>query len=148
MNRKDFIEQCGFACLGAIVLSVLNESCTASRQLDVSIDDRNQMQIPLSAFITSSKNNQQQYKRFIVVRNDRLNYPIVVYRLTKKNYTALLLRCSHQYNELNVNGDMLTCPAHGSEFNVKGEVVHGPAEDKLRSFVTSIDAQNLFIHLS
>ncbi|MDM8172931.1 Rieske (2Fe-2S) protein [Olivibacter sp. 47] len=147
MNRKEFMHQCGFACLGVMGLSALTESCAVSRQLDASINDRSQMQVPLSVFITSSKNNRQQFKRYIIVRNDRLNYPIVVYRNAENNYTALLLRCSHQYNELNVNGDLLTCPAHGSEFNAKGEVVHGPAEDKLRSFVTTVDAQNLFIHL-
>lgn len=148
MNRKEFIKQCGFACLGVVSLSALVESCTASRQLNVPINENNRMQVPLSAFIASSKNDQVQYKRYIIVRNDRLNYPIVVFRNTTNDYTALLLRCSHQFNELNVNGDLLTCPAHGSEFNANGEVVHGPAEDKLRSFVTTVDAQNLFIHLA
>src|SRR3546814_159598 len=147
MNRKEFIHQCGSACLGAIGLPVLTVSCMASRRLNAPINSNNQLQVPLAAFVVSSKNNKSQYRRYVIVGNDRLNYPIVVYRNAADDYTALLLRCSHQYNELNVNGDLLSCPAHGSEFNAKGEVLHGPAEDKLRSFMTTTDAQHLFIHL-
>lgn len=142
MNRKDFIRQCGFACLGVTLIG----SCTITKQAQTSIVD-NKLQIPLNAFITSSDNGQPKYKRYIIARHESLNYPIVVYRNTTNDYTALLLRCSHQYNELNVNGELLSCSAHGSEFNTKGEVVTGPAEDKLRSFPITIDAQNLLIHL-
>jgi Rieske Fe-S protein len=147
MNRKEFIQQCGFACLGMVGIPVLAESCNSSRQITAPINNNNQMQLPQSAFIASSPNGRPQYKRYVVVRNERLNYPLVVYRNGADDYTALLLRCSHQYNELNVSGDLLSCPAHGSEFNTKGEVVQGPAERKLRSFVVTMDAQNLFIHL-
>lgn len=146
MNRKDFIRQCGFACLGVAGLSTLIESCTTTKQVQTSIVD-NKLQIPLTAFIASSDNSQEKYKRYVIAHHESLNYPIVVYRNTANDYTALLLRCSHLYNELSVNGELLSCSAHGSEFNTRGEVVTGPAEDKLRSFPVTIDAQNLLIHL-
>lgn len=125
-------------CLGAVSVSAIAESCTPAKQLTVPLTD-NKLTLSLSSF---------KDKRYVVVVNDQLNYPIVVYRHAENDFTALLLRCSHQYNELNVNGDLLTCSAHGSEFNTKGEVVQGPAEMKLRSFSTTIEAQNLIIHLA
>ncbi len=147
MDRKDFIRQCGFACLGAVGASVLVQGCTGTRQINAPVSN-NQLSVALSSFIISRKDSEVKYKRYVVVRNEQLNYPIVVYRNGETDYTALLLRCSHQYNELNVNGELLSCPAHGSEFDNKGNVVNGPADTKLRSFVTTTDNQNLYIQLA
>jgi nitrite reductase/ring-hydroxylating ferredoxin subunit len=147
MDRKYFIKQCGFACLGAVGVSVLAQSCTGSRLINAPIKN-NELLVPLSSFIISSKEGQPQYKRYVVVRNEQLNYPIVVYRNGENDYTPLLLRCSHQYNELNVNGELLTCSAHGSEFDSKGNVVNGPADTKLRTFSVTKDNQNLYIQLA
>jgi Rieske Fe-S protein len=147
MDRKEFLKSCGFACLGAVGVSTLVQSCTAFKHINAPIVN-NQLQVPLSVFLQQSKKEATQYKRYIVVRNEQLNYPLVVYRNSENDYTALLMRCSHQFNELNVNGELLSCPAHGSEFNAKGEVVQGPAEMKLRSFITTADTQNLYIHLA
>lgn len=146
MERKQFITQCGLACLGMTGISLLLQGCTGTKQLAVSLDN-NQLQVPLSSF-HSSKNNANSYKRYVVVQNEQLNYPIVVYRDNENQYTALLLRCSHQYNELNVNGELLSCPAHGSEFDSKGNIVNGPADAKLRSFPVTTDQQHLYIQLA
>ncbi len=146
MDRKNFIRQCGFACLGAISVSVLAPGCAGSRQINAPIRN-DKMELALSSFIIHGKNKKVQYKRYIIARNAQLNYPIVVYRNSENDYTALLLRCSHQYNELNVNGDLLTCPAHGSEFDSKGNVVSGPADTKLRSLPVLIDKENIYIQL-
>jgi Rieske Fe-S protein len=147
MDRKQFIRQCGFACLGATGISILAQSCAGSRQINAPILN-NQLQVALSSFIVSEKEKSVQYKRYIIVRNEQLNYPIVVYRNAENDYTALLLRCSHQYNELNVNGELLSCPAHGSEFDSKGNVVTGPADAQLRSFAVTKDNQHLYIQLA
>lgn len=147
MDRKEFLRSCGFTCVGLISLPALLKSCSAFKQVNAPIIN-NSLQIPLEAFVQKAKNHVPQFRRYVVVRNERLNYPVVVYRNGDNDYTALLLRCSHQFNELNVNGELLTCPAHGSEFNPKGEVVNGPAESGLRSFNTSFDSKNLFIHLA
>lgn len=146
MERKQFIRQCGFACLGATGVSLLLQNCTGTKQLTVRLDN-NQLQVPLSSFAIS-KNKTNGYRRYVVVRNEQLNYPIVVYRNNENEYTALLLRCSHQYNELNVNGELLSCPAHGSEFDSKGNIVSGPADAKLRSFPVTTDLQHLYIQLA
>jgi Rieske Fe-S protein len=147
MNRKQFIRQCGFACLGAAGVSVLATGCSGTKQINAPIvNDR--LQVALSSFIVSKKDKEPRYKRYMVVSNEKLNYPIVVYRNGENDYNALLLRCSHQYNELNVNGDLLSCSAHGSEFDSKGNVVNGPADTMLRSFTVTKDNDNLYIQLS
>jgi nitrite reductase/ring-hydroxylating ferredoxin subunit len=145
MDRKQFVKQCGFACLGAAGLSILAQSCAGTRQIKASVIN-NQLEVPLSSFVVSG-NKTTPFKRYVVVSSEQLNYPIVVYREAENEYTALLLRCSHQYNELNVTGELLTCPAHGSEFDRKGNVINGPADTGLRSFSVTRDNQNLYIQL-
>jgi Rieske Fe-S protein len=147
MDRNEFIKQCGFACLGVIGVSVIAQSCSPAKQLNASVTD-NKLTIPLSAFLLKNKSDAQSYRRYVVARNEQLNYPLVIYRNNEDDYTALLLRCSHQYNELNVNGELLSCPAHGSEFDTRGNVVNGPANEKLRSFSITKDSQHLYIHLA
>ncbi|HEY6502789.1 MAG TPA: Rieske (2Fe-2S) protein [Chitinophagaceae bacterium] len=147
MDRNEFIKQCGFACLGAIGISTIVQSCSPATHLNAFIAD-NRLVIPLSAFELKKRSADQSYRRYIVARNEQLNYPLVVYRDNENDYTALLLRCSHQYNELNVNGELLSCPAHGSEFDTRGNVVNGPANEKLRSFSITKDGQNLYIQLA
>lgn len=148
MNRKTFIQRCGMACLSITGMSTLVSSCASTQSLSLNITNNKDLIVPLSLFVNTNKIDLKEYKKYIVVSNERLNYPIVVYRHSATEYTALLLRCSHQYNELTANGDLLICPAHGSEFNNKGEVVQGPAEDKLRSFPVTVESQKLLIHLA
>jgi Rieske Fe-S protein len=145
MDRKQFVKQCGFACLGAAGFSILAQSCAGTRQINATVIN-NQLEVPLSSFVVSG-NKTTPYKRYVVVSSEQLNYPVVVYREAENEYTALLLRCSHQYNELNVTGEILSCPAHGSEFDRKGNVINGPADTGLRSFPVTRDNQNLYIQL-
>jgi Rieske Fe-S protein len=147
MQRNEFIKQCGFACLGAIGISAIAQSCSPAGQLNATIEN-NRLSVPLSAFVIKKKAGDPSYRRYIVARNEQLNYPLVIYRENENEYTALLLRCSHQYNELNVNGELLSCPAHGSEFDTKGNVINGPANEKLRSFTITKESQHLYIHLA
>lgn len=146
MDRKEFLHRCGFACLGLLGVATTVESCAPTKSITGQLTD-NRLSAPLSSFTRDVKGVPTP-QRYIVVRHEKLNYPIVVYRNMDASYTALLLRCTHQNAELNVNGDLLTCPAHGSEFNPRGEVVQGPASAKLRQFSTTTDAQNLYINLA
>ena len=145
MKRKDFIHDCGFACLGLLGVSALLESCSTTKAVKGQLTDK-RLTIALTEFLVK-KSDQTGYKRYIIVRNEAFNYPIVVYRESDTQYTALLLRCSHQQNELNVSGELLTCPAHGSEFNNRGEVRNGPANTALRTFPVTISNNELFIDL-
>lgn len=145
MNRKEFIKVCGGSCLSLIGLSLLSQSCKGTHYVQAT-SSNNQMQISRTEFV-SIKNNEPSFRKYIVVKTDKLEYPVVVYRNSENSFTALLLRCTHQGIELNVNGDLITCSAHGSEFGKTGEIVTGPAEQKLKSFPVTMDEQNIYLNL-
>ena len=145
MDRKNFIKTCGFACVGGVGMTALLQSCSSAKILAGKIiaDD---LVVPISDFETRNGNNTY-FKKYIVVHNDMLQYPICVYRFTENEYSALWMRCTHQGTELQVFGDKLQCPAHGSEFDKTGIVQNGPADIKLRTFPITIEKDQLKISL-
>jgi len=142
MERKAFLKTCGFACLSTSVLAALLESCNSTKSVSGTID-QSDLVIPTSSF----ESGKDTFKKYIVIHNDLLKYPICVYRFNEKQYTALLMRCTHQGAELQVFGDRLQCPAHGSEFSNKGTVENGPADSNLRTFPVTIQNDQLYISL-
>jgi Rieske Fe-S protein len=145
MDRKDFIKSCGFACMGGAAIVTILQSCAATKTASAKIwgDD---LVVPLTNFETKT-GNETHYKKYVVLQNDLLQYPICVYRVNENEYSALWMRCSHQGAELQVFGDKLQCPAHGSEFDNKGGIQNGPADAKLRTFPVVIDNNQLKISL-
>jgi len=95
MDRKEFIKNCGFACLGG---ATLLQSCSSSKLLSGKIagDD---IIIAVSDFETRNGKNIY-FKKYIVVQNEILQYPICIYRKNESEYTALWMRCTHQGTEL------------------------------------------------
>jgi cytochrome b6-f complex iron-sulfur subunit len=83
----------------------------------------------------------------VLIRNERFNFPICVYKLDENNYTALLMECTHRSCELQPQGTYLICPCHGSEFNNKGVVQNPPAEQNLRTFKITTDNEHIYIQL-
>jgi Rieske Fe-S protein len=83
-----------------------------------------------------------------VLLHPERGFPIVVYRLNATEYSALLMKCTHQGQELNANGDQLSCPAHGSEFDNRGRVLEGPAEAPLTSYKTRIENGQIYIQMA
>ena len=123
MNRKQFIATCACGLLAG---------CAGTKYLTAPIEG-DSLVVPAEAFLE---------KKYIVVENDQLEYPICLYRFSETEYSALLMKCTHQGTELQVFGDRLQCPAHGSEFTNTGKVQNGPADRPLRTFkVTAIDQQ-------
>lgn len=145
MHRKDFIKSCGFACLGSAAIGTILQGCTSSKIIGGNISG-DELIIPVSDFETSA-GNEKHFKKYIVLQNEILQYPICVYRHNENEYSALWMRCTHQGAELQVFGDKLQCPAHGSEFGNKGDVQNGPAENKLRTFPVTIVQNQLKISL-
>lgn len=145
MDRKDFIKTCGFACMGSIGMGTALQACSTTKQVRGKIagDD---LVIPVSSFETKNGNNTY-FKKYIVVHNDILQYPICIYRFDEHTYSALWMRCTHQGTELQVFGDRLQCPAHGSEFDNKGTAQNGPADVKLRTFPVILEKDQLKISL-
>ncbi len=145
MDRKYFIHTCCRACLGYVAVTTTIQSCTSAKILTrtISADD---MIIPTSDFLIKTSKGQK-FRKFILVQNELLRYPICVFRQDENNYTALWMRCTHQGTELQVFGDVLQCPAHGSEFSKDGNFNNGPATKPLRSFPIIIEPHQIKISL-
>ena len=94
-----------------------------------------------------SKKGVADFRSFIIVRNDALQYPICVFRIGDSEYRALWMQCTHQGAELQASGEFLQCPAHGSEFSNNGTITNGPADRDLRSFPVTVTNNELFIDL-
>ncbi len=145
MNRKDFLKTCGFGCLATITGISLLQSCSSSQVLSKEIKGSDIL-LPIADFETTS-NGKTEYKKYLIIQNEILQFPICVYRFNETEYKALLMKCTHQGAELQVYGDKLQCAAHGSEFSNIGTVESGPANTDLRNFPITIENNILKISL-
>lgn len=145
MNRKDFLKTCGFGCLATITGISLLQSCSSSQVLSKEIKGSDIL-LPISDFETTS-NGRTEFKKYVIIQNEILQFPICVYRFNENEYKALLMKCTHQGAELQVYGDKLQCAAHGSEFSNIGTVESGPANTDLRNFPITIENNILKISL-
>ena len=145
MNRKDFIKTCGFGCVGALALGSVLQSCASVKMVDGIIDGENIL-VNLSEFEVIKK-QEKTFRKYIVVHNNQLQYPITLYRINENEYSALWMKCTHQGNELTAFGDKLQCAAHGSEFDKFGKATRGPAENSLRTFNVINENKQLKISL-
>jgi nitrite reductase/ring-hydroxylating ferredoxin subunit len=145
MNRRNFIKDSCSACLSVTVFASLVSSCTSTKYIPGKIG-KDGLTISKDDFSIKQKGGTA-YSSFIIVRNDALQFPICVYRLSGQEYSALWMKCAHQGVELQAAGDMLQCPAHGSEFNNRGKVTNGPANANLRTFPVLVNGNELFIDL-
>lgn len=146
MKRNKFLKICGLGCLGLVSGTLLLESCAGVNYVTGTLNNEF-LEFPTAEF-EIEKDNETHFRKYIVVDNSNLKFPICVYRNSKSDYTALLMRCTHQGNELQVFGDRLQCPAHGSEFTKSGVVQNGPAEANLRTFPIQINQDTLTLNLS
>lgn len=142
MERKEFIKTCGFACLGGLFIGSVLEGCSGGRMITAELTHSG-LVIPESAF-----GQPGALKKYVVVQNPQLKYPVCLYRDGNNGYTALLMRCTHQGAELQVFGDKLECPAHGSVFSHAGAVENGPADTPLRKFPVTVQNNQIFISLT
>lgn len=147
MDRKEFIKTCGMACLGGLSLAAILQSCSTGQHFAKSDIVGNQLRVPLTEF-TLDKKGQAVNRDYVVVRSEKLNFPIYLRKLSDTDYSAVWMECTHQGAELSAHGDYLTCPSHGSEFDKLGKVTQGPAQADLRKFKTSVDSQYIYISLS
>ena len=145
MHRKEFLKACGYGCLALLGGSALLESCAGTKYLQAPLEGEF-LTVPIDAFAYTNK-GKQDFRKYIVIHNDQLQYPICVYRFSEAAYAALLMKCTHQGTELQVFGDRLQCPAHGSEFTNTGAVQNGPAGSPLRTFPVHIESNVIKINL-
>jgi Rieske Fe-S protein len=144
MDRRTFTKSC-IACIAGASFVPMFSSCQSTHYAS-GIIEPNGLSVSKSEF-TYSKKDQPMMREYIIVRNDKLEFHIYLYRFSDNEYSALLMKCSHQGNELQASGDHLHCSAHGSEFNNMGVVAQGPAENNLRSFKVTENNERIFIDL-
>lgn len=147
MDRKKFLKACGLACVGGIGISTILQSCAGGNYYAKSELTNNSLKIALKEF-TIDKNGKQIDRKYVLVRAEKLNFPIFLYKINDTEYSAVWMECTHQNMELSAHGDSLVCPAHGSEFDKNGNVTQGPAQKNLRKFKTTTDSEFIYIQLS
>ncbi len=145
MNRRNFVFQSCIACITGVSISSVLSSCSHTI-LNLPIDT-DRISLPLFYF-DKKANKGNQPNQYIVVHNEKLKFPICVFRLDESQFTAIWMECSHQGTQLQVYGDVLQCPAHGSEFSNKGSVLSTPATKNLKTFRTESINNHLVIFLT
>jgi Rieske Fe-S protein len=145
MNRKEFVVRCA-SCLGLGSVALLMSDCAGTKYFPAPIEGSD-LVVPVTAF-TEERDGKIAMRKFVIAHNDKLEYPICLYRFSESEYAALLMRCTHQGTELQVFGDRLQCPAHGSEFSNRGRVQNGPADTSLRTFPVNVEGQQIKVDLS
>jgi Rieske Fe-S protein len=82
-----------------------------------------------------------------IVRPAGWYYDVAVQKNPDNSYTALLLQCTHQENQLTPTGTGYHCSLHGSDFDKQGNVRKGPAEQPLHHFETSVNNDIVSVHV-
>ncbi len=137
MQRRDFIKQTCFACVGIATISSLLESCGAPKSILKTNIENNQIKIPLESFA----NTKSQ-----IIQNKQLPYQILLIK-NNDHFNAIQLRCTHNEFALNFVGNKIVCNAHGSEFNLNGKVIKPPAEVDLTQYKTTVENNFVIINL-
>lgn len=145
MNRRDFTRTC-LSCVAITGFPAVLSSCQSTYYTTGTMES-NGLSVMRSEF-TYLKKDQPLTRSYVIIRNDALEFPIYLYRFSDTQYSAVLMKCTHQGNELSASGDHLTCSAHGSEFTNKGTVAQGPAEKDLRTFDVRVAGEKIVINLS
>lgn len=140
-SRRKFISSsCKICLFGAAGYSIFQlESCATTSPVYKTTITGGNLNVPLTLF---DKNALQ------IVRPNGWYYDVAVQKNTDNSYTALLLQCTHQENQLTPTGSGYHCSLHGSDFDKQGNVKKGPAEKPLQHFETSVSNDILNIHIN
>jgi Rieske Fe-S protein len=134
------------ACLSGGFLSASLSGCAATHYA-AGVMEPSGIAVSKSDF-TYYRKEQTLVRKYIIVQNEKLKFPIYLYRFSENDFSALWMECTHQGTELQASGDALHCPGHGSEFSNRGVLSQGPAEKNLRSFPVSVLENKILIDLN
>lgn len=140
MKRKNFL----ITCCGSSAIAFL-ASCSKVYYA-INADAGKNIALDLSEF-DEVKEGLTAKRSFVLVKNERLQFPVAVYRSNGEKYTALYLECTHSGCELRPASTVLQCPCHGSEFSTEGKVMNPPAEKDLLQFPVALNHNQLIIQL-
>ena len=145
MQRRLFIKKSCLACASLGFSSPLFKSCSSVHSVVGSIEN-NRISLKKSDFIFLKK-EKQMVRQWVLVKTEKIPFPIGVYRFDDDKYAASYLECAHQHCEVETEGDHLQCPCHGSEYSNTGKLQKGPAEADLKTFMVTTDPNNIYISL-
>jgi len=145
MERRKFLKSSCYSAIGVTLSASLLQSCGAIYYANATLEN-NRLQVAKTEF-QRIKNDKVVNRTFILLKTDEMDYPICLYKTNDDEYTASLLKCTHNGCELNVGGGIYSCPCHGSEFSTFGKVLEGPAEKNLKTFNIETDHENIYINL-
>lgn len=146
ISRQDFLKTCGATCLALTGLTLAGCKSVYYAQEPV-IKDKS-IQVKKTEFVAVSKKGEKSIRPFILVELKGQAFPIYLYRRSDTDFNAVLMKCSHQGNELNAHDGYLTCPAHGSEYDATGKVTEGPAERNLTAYRVTTEGEFIYIHIA
>ncbi len=142
MERREFIKN---ACVSCGVISLMStfpltllQSCTSLPMLRTSSADKN---------IVINKTKLAPEKNLFVLRNDDLQYDVLLVKNKDNTYYALYMQCTHQDNPVTANDKGLNCSIHGSTFDLEGKVTNGPATHELKRYTVTETTENLTINI-
>ena len=142
MDRRGFIKTgCKVCLLGAagIMLPGLVNFASAKGKNGVyktKLTDKNQLEIPLSLF-------EETNLKIISVKG--WDYDLALHKKEDGMFAAILMRCTHMENQLNITGEGFQCSLHGSLFDKDGNVLKGPAEQPLTQYKAEVAEQTIII---
>ena len=140
MERRKFISSsCKICLLGAAGFSLTQIiGCATTAHVYKTSITNGDLNVPMNLFEKSSLQ---------IVRPAGWYYDVAVQKNPDNSYTALLLQCTHQENQLTPTGTGYHCSLHGSDFDKQGNVRKGPAEQPLHHFKTSVNNDMVSVHV-
>jgi cytochrome b6-f complex iron-sulfur subunit len=146
MHRRGFIKNCGIVCSGALGISAILQSCGSLNYFAQSTIVNNSIAVNKSEFV-SLKDGKGKSRNFVLIKTEKLQFPIFLHKNSETEYAAFLMQCTHKGCELQPQGEFLICPCHGSEFDSNGKVLNPPADQNLQQFITTTDNNTIYIQL-
>ena len=130
---------CGVISLMSTFPLTLLQSCASLPMVRTSSENNS---------IVIKKNKLANEKKLFVLRNDDLQYDVLLVKNPDNTYYALYMQCTHNDNPVQANDKGLFCTAHGSTFDLEGKVTNGPAVRELKKYTVTENADNLTIHIN
>src|SRR5258708_9580523 len=141
MERRAFLKSSCNVCMlltAGLILPMLPGCGPAAYQVIHTEIHDNLIEIPLTGFAQSPLQ---------LVRPKGWLYAIAVRKKEDNTYSALLLKCTHQDNQLTASGSGFNFSLHASAFNTEGAVTKGPAARALKQYTITANQTTLTIHL-
>lgn len=145
MQRSTFIKNSCLACLGSTLAAGLLPGCSSAYYAVVAYDAQ-RLVVKKSEF-AQVKKAETLMRPFVVLKHEKVEFPIALYRISDSEFVALYLQCTHQGCEVRPHNTVLSCPCHGSEYDPKGKVLEGPAERPLKQFPVKIEGEHVYVSL-